>query len=82
METGECGYGGQVFGGSMGVTIFEKPNETVDSPKLNPGKAGSRNDDGPIGTISDQAQQGDINAIMDLVMPTHFGWRLQIEFSF
>jgi RHS repeat-associated protein len=33
METGACGYGGQDYGGNKGVTIFEKPDETEDSPK-------------------------------------------------
>ena len=33
METGACGYGGQDCGGNKGVTIFEKPDETEDSPK-------------------------------------------------
>ena len=33
METGACGYGGQDCSGTKGVTIFEKSDETEDSPK-------------------------------------------------
>jgi hypothetical protein len=66
---------------SKGDTSCNWVGKTPTKPRPKPQKSKGNNGNGECSTVSCNALNGDILAIADLLIPTHFGWRDQFELS-
>ncbi len=75
----ECGMNGEDCGERVPAYTWNSPeNNRDDENGISTSKKGRSRTE----TVTDKALKGDFNAILDLVIPSNFGWRVQAEGAF